>query len=78
MFVTRRSRFTGIVRTLDLPITEEQVAAYNSGVSIQKAFSNLSKGDLEFIISGVPQSEWDELIGAEEDDISNPLPVIRA
>jgi hypothetical protein len=59
---------TGEVRTLDLPVTEEQIAAYAAGELIQNAFPHLSAGEREFIKTGITDEEWDELFGGDEDE----------
>lgn len=66
MLVTRKSMFTGIERTLDLDITQEQVDAYNNGAKIQHAFPHLSADDREFIMTGATADEWDNAFGEEE------------
>lgn len=68
MNITRTSMFTGITRTLDLPITEEQIAAYQNGALLQDAFPNLSPGDREFIKTGVTDEEWKEAFGGGEEE----------
>ena len=68
MLITRKSSFTGIVHTMDLPVTQEQIDAWKSGVLIQNAFPNLSIADKEFLKSGCTQQEWDEAMGSEDDE----------
>lgn len=64
MKVTRTSAFTGVTRTLDLPITADQVTAYyQHGVLLQDAFPNLSADEREFIKTGVTAEEWDTAFG---------------
>ena len=70
MQVRRTSVYSGVTRTRELPITEEQMAAYRSGVNAQYAFSDLPAADREFIISGMTQEEWNEAFGDEETDAS--------
>ena len=65
MLVTRKSMFTGIERTLDLDITQEQVDAYNNGALVQNAFPNLSADDREFIMTGVTAEEWTDAFGED-------------
>jgi len=69
MLVTRTSNITGITRTLDLPVTEEQLAAHKSGTLAQHAFPDLSTDLREFIITGVTPEEWDMLFEDNADDI---------
>lgn len=69
MKITRTSMFTGIVREMDLPVTEEQMALFESGGAlIQVAFPHLSVAEREFILTGVTQEEWDRFMFREEDD----------
>lgn len=58
MKVTRISMFTGVERTIELPITEEQLAAWKGGTLIQEAMPDLSPTDREFVMTGVTSEEW--------------------
>ena len=58
MQITRKSMITGIEHTLDLPITAEQLAAYEDGALLQDAFPTSSRADREFIKTGVTPEEW--------------------
>lgn len=67
MQVTRTSKASGKTRTRDLPITPEQMAAYEEGGAlIQDAFPQLNADDREFILSGITAEEWIELFGDED------------
>lgn len=68
MEITRTSMLSNKVRTIDLPITAEQIAAYNNGALVQIAFPNLDDDQREFFISGITPDEWDEAF-PDEDDI---------
>ena len=74
MKVTRKSTITGVVHTLDLPITEEQMQAFLTGTLLQDAFPDLSAADREFILTGVTAEEWNALVigpshaAADDDD----------
>ena len=62
--VTRRSSFTGVTRTINLPVTQEQLEAYyNGGLLLQDAFPHLSAGEREFIKTGVTDEEWTAAFG---------------
>lgn len=67
MKITRKSMLSGITRTLDIPVTEEQMQAWVSGVLIQRAMPNLSDADREFILSGITDDEWDTVMAGEDD-----------
>ena len=63
MLITRTSPFTGVTRTLNLNVTEEQIAAWQSGTLIQNAFPNLSADEREFIKTGISPEEWEQFLG---------------
>ena len=63
MEITRKSSATGKTHTLDLPITDAQIAKYHNGASVQDAFPHLTADQREFIISGATAEEWDNLKG---------------
>ena len=67
MEITRTSMFTNITRTIDLPITEEQIERYMDGAMVQVAFPNLTPDQREFIRTGVTKEEWDKFIPKEEE-----------
>ena len=58
MEITRKSSATGKRRTLDLPITDAQIAKYHNGALVQDAFPHLTADQREFIISGATAEEW--------------------
>ena len=68
MKITRTSMFSGIERTLDLPITEAQLSDWTAGTLIQKAMPQLSADDREFVMTGVTAQEWADEFGTIEDD----------
>ena len=64
--------FSGVERTIDLPITEQQIAAWISGTLIQKAMPQLSADEREFVMTGVTAQEWSEEFGqVAGDEIHN-------
>jgi hypothetical protein len=63
MNITRTSMVSGITRTLDLPVTQEQLDNYAQGALLQNAFPNLSADEREFIKSGITTEEWESLFG---------------
>jgi hypothetical protein len=68
MKITRTSMFTGIERTLDLPITEAQIAQWQAGGLIQNVMPELSADEREFVMTGVTAQEWSTEFGDENDD----------
>ncbi len=73
MEITKRSMATGVVHTLDIDITQEQLDAWKDGACIQDVAPHLSAADREFIISGTTQEEWDELFPADGDECDDLL-----
>lgn len=69
MLVTRKSIVSDKERTLDLPITDEQIARYKSGALVQDAFPNLDADQREFILTGITADEWDETFADEGEDL---------
>lgn len=67
MLITRKSPRTGQDTTKNLPITPEQLAAYERGELIQRAFPNLSDSDCEFILTGYTQEDWDAIFPPEDE-----------
>lgn len=68
MKITRKSPFTGIENTREIPVTEDQLRAYFSGMLIQNAMPNLSAEDREFIMTGITPEEWNSIFGEQEED----------
>ena len=62
MKITRKSLTSGQVHTIDLPVTDEQLRAYEEGALLQDAFPHLSPADREFIKSGTTAEEWQTLV----------------
>lgn len=67
MLVSRKSQLTGVVSTMDLNVTEQQMNAYLSGQNlIQRIFPNLSAPEREFIKTGITPQEWIDIFGTGE------------
>ena len=62
MRIKRTSVITGIERTRNIAIEPEDWAQYQLGyVSIDDAMPYLTNSDREFILSGIIESEWEEI-----------------
>jgi hypothetical protein len=68
MNITRKSMVSGEVHTLDLPVTAEQMAAYEVGALLQDAFPNLAPPEREFILTGITPEEWQTHVVGPPDD----------
>lgn len=58
MKITRTSMISGVTRTLDLEISEDEWKSFMNGTLIQYAFPNISASEREFILSGITSEEW--------------------
>jgi len=67
MQITRTSTVSGVTRTIELDVTQEQLNNYASGALLQNAFPGLSPSEREFIKSGITNEEWQALFGNDED-----------
>ena len=74
MKITRTSKLTGITRTKEIDVTEDQLLAWEMGKLIQDAMPQLSADDREFIKTGITGEEWDQVFGGSEDIEDLDLP----
>lgn len=68
MKITRESTLTGVTRTLDIDVTQEQFNRWQSGSYIQDAMPHLSADDREFLISGITPDEWKKAFPDDDED----------
>lgn len=76
MKITRTSNYSGVTRTLEIPVTQAQLDAWENGALIQDAMPGLDNDEREFIKTGITAAEWDEMFPPEdhvEDDMGLPL-----
>ena len=59
MLIERKSMVSGKVHAMDLDVTQDQIAAWNSGMYIQDAMPKLSDEEREFMMTGITPEEWD-------------------
>jgi len=64
MLITRKSPFSGETHTLEIDVTQAQLANWENGELIQKAMPNLSPDDREFIMTGITPEEWNDTFGS--------------
>ena len=60
MVITKRSILSGITRTQDFPITQEQYDEWQAGAFVQDAFPHLTPCQREFLINGTTPEEWEQ------------------
>lgn len=68
MQITRQSVWSGQVRTLDIPVTYDQLYEWQRGTLIQNAMPNLTPDQREFLITGMTAEEWREMWNREDDN----------
>jgi len=66
MKITRKSTVSGIERTLEVNVTEDQYKAWAAGELAQVAFPNATADEREFIMTGITKEEWEDLFSEEE------------
>jgi len=70
MLITRKSRLSGIVHTMDIPCTPDQLNLYETGtVLIQNAMPDVPAELREFVISGITPNEWESMFSNLENDL---------
>jgi len=73
MLIKRKSKFSGKEHEIEIPVTVDQMAAYESGVNIQNAMPNISADHREFILTGTTPEEWNEMMkDLDEEDDDDP------
>ncbi|TXG75964.1 hypothetical protein E6Q11_05775 [Candidatus Dojkabacteria bacterium] len=70
MIVVRRSIVSDMVHEMDLPITQEQIAAWEAGTLVQYAFPHLTASQREFIMTGITEQEWNDMFIDDEPESS--------
>ena len=61
MLITKKHFITGVVNTLDLPVTKEQLKLYADGALVQDAFPHLDADQREFIITGTMPGDFEKM-----------------
>ncbi len=74
MQITRISPFTKTTNVMDINVTQEQIALWESGTLIQVAMPHLSADEREFIMTGITPSEWEENFGTSEEEEDDGQP----
>ena len=67
MLITKQSQATGVVHTLDIPVTQEQLITLATTNSlIQEVCPNLTDAQREFLMTGITDDEWEEIFNEYE------------
>ena len=59
MLITKTSPFSGNTNVMEIDVTQEQIALWESGTLIQNAMPHLTPDEREFIMTGITSEEWD-------------------
>ena len=62
MLITRKSWISNKIRTLDIEITDVELDQWRAGHSLDKICPYLSESDKEFIVTGITDDEWEDVI----------------
>jgi hypothetical protein len=68
MKITRTSTMSGIIRTMEIDVTKEQMDAWENGELIQRAMPGLTASEREFIMTGATDEEWDAMFDLSDDE----------
>lgn len=67
MKITLRSPFSGRENTVDIPVTEQELARIRSGEAIQAVVPHLPADHREFLMTGITAAEWSRYVGEEDE-----------
>ena len=68
MKITRKSPKTGALNTRDIPITPDQLEAWEKGGAlIQDVMPEVSIDDREFLMTGMTPEDWDSTFGGDDE-----------
>ena len=56
---------TGIINSMDIAVSEEQLQAWESGELIQNVMPDLTADEREFIMTGATANDWKEIVDNE-------------
>ena len=80
MLLARKSILSGKVRTIEIPVTLEQLKAYEEGATLEQAFPKLNLTHREFISTGLTRNEYIESFGIDDNNFGRtykaPIPVV--
>lgn len=67
MRIVRTSALTNRLHIRELPVTEQEIARWQSGELAQNVWPHLTAEQREFIMTGVTPSEWETAFGPNAD-----------
>lgn len=70
MLITKKSNLSGIEHTIDINVDPEKLRKWEEQgkiTKIQNEFPELSSSEREFLLSGITELEWDEMMLDDEE-----------
>ena len=71
MLVSNISQLSGKESTMELDVTIEQLERFENrrenGEHVQTIFPNLTKGEREFLLTGITPIEWVQMFGSGDE-----------
>ena len=61
MIIEKSSMLTGIINSMDIAVSEDQLQAWVAGELIQNVMPDLTPEEREFIMTGITAAEWEEM-----------------
>ena len=61
MVITKTSMISGLIHSMDIDVTEEQLTRWREGALIQDALGHLHIAEREFIKTGITATEWENI-----------------
>ena len=68
MLITKTSPFSNKTNVMEIDVTQEQIALWESGTLIQNAMPHLTPDEREFIMTGITPDEWNNAFSDEEEE----------
>lgn len=67
MIIVKKSILTGVTHEMELPISGNQLAAWQQGELIQDAMPELTADQREFLMTGITPDEWAKAFPEEDE-----------
>ena len=67
MIITRRSKISNEIHSLNLNVTQDQLNNWLNGSLIQEAMPQLNDDEREFIMTGILPEEWNAMFGESDE-----------
>jgi hypothetical protein len=68
MLIGACSQLSGKTHSMEIDVSEKQIALWREGALIQDVMPNLSPDEREFIMTGITPDEWAAEFGEESND----------